>query len=86
MLHTQLADAIFWQFLWRLDEDLAAVWRPATLEHVLDLDGHRCNVVDLAARCTSSASAVAALAADPATSAIDEATTDVDAVEFGSVE
>jgi hypothetical protein len=64
----------------------AAAWRPAALEHVLDLDGQRCAVVDLAVRCTSPASAAAALAADAATSTTDPVTTDVDAVDFGSVE
>jgi len=64
----------------------AAAWRPAALEHVLDLDGQRCTVVNLAVRCTSSAPAAAALAVDAATSATDPVTTDVDAVDSGSVE
>ena len=64
----------------------AAAWRPATIEHVLDLDGQRCTVVDLAVRCTSPAPVAAALAVDAAISATDPVTTDVDAVDFGSVE
>jgi len=64
----------------------AAAWRPAAVEHVLDLDGQRCAVVDLAVRCTSPAPAAAAPAADAATCAIHPVTTDVDAVDFGSVE
>jgi hypothetical protein len=53
---------------------------------VLDLDGQRCTVVDLAVRCTSPAPVAAALAVDAAISATDPVTTDVDAVDFGSVE
>jgi hypothetical protein len=64
----------------------AAAWRPAAVEHVLNLDGQRCTVVDLAVRCTSPASAGTALAVDAATSATDPVTTDVDAVDSGSVE
>ena len=64
----------------------AGAWRPAALEHVLDLDGQRCTVVNLAVRCTSSAPAAAALAVDAATGATDPVTTDVDAVDSGSVE
>ena len=64
----------------------AAAWRPAAVEHVLNLDGQRCTVVDLAVRCTSPASAGTALAADAATDAASAQTTDVDAVDSGSVE
>ncbi|MCU0971931.1 MAG: hypothetical protein MUF57_09145 [Gammaproteobacteria bacterium] len=64
----------------------AAAWRPAALEHVLDLDGQRCAVVDLAVRCTLPALAATALAVDAATGATDPVTTDVDAVDSGSVE
>ena len=64
----------------------AGAWRPAALEHVLDLDGQRGTVVNLAVRCTSSAPAAAALAVDAATGATDPVTTDVDAVDSGSVE
>ena len=64
----------------------SAAWRPAAVEHVLNLDGQHCAVVDLAVRCTSPAPAAAALAADAASCAIDPVTTDVDAVDFGSVE
>jgi hypothetical protein len=64
----------------------AAAWRPAALEHVLDLDGQHCSVVDLAVRCTLPAPTATALAADAATVATDPVTTDVDAVDSGSVE
>ena len=64
----------------------AAAWRPAAVEHVLDLDGQRCAVVDLAVRCTSPAPAATSLPADAATRATDPVTTDVDAVDSGSVE
>ena len=64
----------------------AAAWRPAALEHVLDLDGQHCSVVDLAVRCTLPAPTATALAADAATVATDSVTTDVDAVDSGSVE
>ena len=64
----------------------AAAWRPAAVEHVLNLDGQRCTVVDLAVRCTSPAPAAAALAADAATRATDPASTDVKPVDSGSVE
>jgi hypothetical protein len=64
----------------------SAAWRPAAVEHVLNLDGQRCTVVDLAVRCTLPAPAAAALPADAASCAIDPVTTDVDAVDFGSVE
>ena len=64
----------------------AAAWRPAALEHVLDLDGQRCTVGNLAVRCTSSAPAATALAADAATRATDPVTTNVDAVDSASVE
>jgi hypothetical protein len=63
-----------------------AVWRPATLEHVLDLDDQHCSVVDVAVRCTVPAPAATALAADAATVATESVTTDVDAVDSGSVE
>jgi hypothetical protein len=63
----------------------AATWRPAALEHVLDLDGQRCTVVDLAVRCTSPASA-AALGVEAAIGAASAETTDVDEVDSGSVE
>jgi hypothetical protein len=62
-----------------------AAWRPAAVEHVLNLDGQRCSIVDLTVRCTSPPHAAAALAVDAATSATDPASTDVDAVEIGSV-
>ena len=64
----------------------SAAWRPAAVEHVLNLHGQRCTVVDLAVRCTSPAPVAAALAVDAAISATDPVTTDVDAVDFGSVE
>ena len=64
----------------------SAAWRPAAVEHVLNLDGQRCTVVDLAARCTSSATAAAALAVDAAVGAASAETTDVHAVDSGSVE
>ena len=64
----------------------SAAWRPAAVEHVLNLDGQRCSVVDLAVRCTSPAPAAAAGAADAATSATDPASTDVEPVDSGSVE
>jgi hypothetical protein len=63
----------------------AAAWRPAAVEHVLNLDGQRCTVVDLAVRCTSPPSA-AALGVEAAIGAASAETTDVDAVDFGSVE
>jgi hypothetical protein len=63
-----------------------AAWRPAALEHVLDLDGQHCGAVDLAVRCTLPAPTATALAADAATVATDPVTTDVDAVDSGSVE
>lgn len=63
-----------------------AAWRPAAVEHVLHLDGQRCTVVDLAVRCPSPAPAAAARAADAATSATASVTTDVNAVDSGSVE
>jgi hypothetical protein len=63
-----------------------AAWRPAALEHVLDLDGQPCTVVDLGVRCTLPALAATALAADAATRATESVTTDVDAVDSGSVE
>jgi len=63
-----------------------AAWRPATLEHVLDLDGQHCSVVELAVRCTLPAPTATALAADAATVATDPVTTDVDPVDSGSVE
>jgi hypothetical protein len=63
-----------------------AAWRPAAIEHVLNLDGQHCTVVDLAVRCTSPAPAATALAADAATVATDPVTTDVDAADSGSVE
>ena len=55
-----------------------AAWRPAAVEHVLNLDGQRCSIVDLTVRCTSPPHAAAALAVDAATSATDPASTDVD--------
>jgi hypothetical protein len=64
----------------------AAAWRPAAVEHVLNLDGQRCTVVDLAVRCTSPAPAAAPLAADAAIGATDPVTTDVDAVDSRSIE
>ena len=64
----------------------AATWRPAALEHVLDLDGQPCTVVDLDVRCTWPAAAAAAFAADAAIGAASAETTDVDAVDSGSVE
>ena len=64
----------------------AAAWRPAAVEHVLNLDGQHCAVVDLAVRCTSTACAAAALAADAAIGAASAETTDVDALDSGSVE
>jgi hypothetical protein len=64
----------------------AAAWRPATVEHVLNLDGQRCTVVDLTVRCTSPVPAAAALAVDAATSATGSVTTDVKPVDSGSVE
>ena len=64
----------------------AAAWRPAALEHVLDLDGQRCTAVDLAVRCTLPAPAATPPVADAATRATDPVTTDVDAVDSGSVE
>jgi hypothetical protein len=63
-----------------------ATWRPAALEHVLDLDGQRCTVVGLAVCCTAPAPAATALAADAATRATDPVTTNVDAVDSASVE
>jgi hypothetical protein len=63
-----------------------AAWRPAALEHVLDLDGQHCSVVDVAVRCTVPAPAAATLAADATTVATESVTTDVDAVDSGSVE
>jgi hypothetical protein len=63
-----------------------AAWRPAAVEHVLDLDGQRCSVVDLAVRCSAPAAAAAALAVDAATSASGSVTTDVKPVDSGSVE
>jgi len=63
-----------------------AAWRPAAVEHVLNLDGQRCTVLDLAVRCTSPAPAATSLPADAATRATDPVTTDVDAVDSGSVE
>ena len=64
----------------------AAAWRPAAVEHVLNLDGQRCAVVDLTVRCTSPPHAAAALGVDAAIGAASAETTDVDAVDFGSVE
>ena len=64
----------------------SAAWRPAAVEHVLDLDGQRCSVVDLAVRCTLPAPAATALTADVPTIATDSVTTDVDAVDSGSAE
>lgn len=64
----------------------SAAWRPAAVEHVLNLDGQRCTVVDLAVRCTSPAPAAAPLAADAATDAASAEATDVDAVDSGSIE
>lgn len=64
----------------------AAAWRRAAVEHVLDLDGQRCTVVDLTVRCTSPAPATAVFAVDAATGAASAQTTDVDAVDSGSVE
>ena len=64
----------------------SAAWRPAAVEHVLNLDGQHCAVVDLTVRCTSPACAAAPLAADAATDAASAQTTDVDAVDSGSVE
>ena len=64
----------------------AAAWRPAALEHVLDLDGQPCTVVDLGVRCTLPALAATALAADAATRATDPVTTAVNPVDSGSVE
>ena len=64
----------------------AAAWRPAAVEHVLNLDGQRCTVVDLAVRCTSPAAAAAPLAVDAVIGAPSAETTDVDAVDFGSIE
>ena len=64
----------------------AAAWRPAAVEHVLNLDGQRCSVLGLPVRGTSPAPAAAALAADAATVATDPVTTNVDAVDSGSVE
>jgi hypothetical protein len=63
-----------------------AAWRPATVENVLDLDGQPCTVVDLGVRCSAPAPAAAALAADAATVATESVTTDVDAIDSGSVE
>jgi hypothetical protein len=63
-----------------------AARRPAALEHVLNLDGQRCTVVDLAVRCTWPAAAAAALAADAAIGAASAETTDGNAVDSGSVE
>ena len=63
-----------------------AAWRPAAVEHVLNLDGQHCAVVDLAVRCRSPAPAAAPLAADAAIGATDPVTTDVDAVDSASVE
>jgi hypothetical protein len=63
----------------------AAAWRPAALEHVLDLDGQPCTV-DLAVRCTLPAPAATALAVDAATRATDPVTTAVNPVDSGSVE
>jgi hypothetical protein len=53
---------------------------------VRDRDDQRCAVVDLAVRCASPASAAAALAVDAAIDAASAETTDVDAVDFRSVE
>ncbi len=64
----------------------AAAWRPAAVEHVLNLDGQRCTVVDLAVRCTSPATAAAALGVEAAIGATSAETTDVHAVDSGSVE
>ena len=64
----------------------SAAWRPAAVEHVLNLDGQRCTVVDLAVRCTSPAPAAAPLAAGAATRATDPASTDVKPLDSGSVE
>jgi hypothetical protein len=64
----------------------SAAWRPAALEHVLDLDGQHCSVVDLAVRCTTPVPAATALPADPATRATDPVTTAVDPVDSRSVE
>jgi hypothetical protein len=44
----------------------AAAWRPAAVEHVLNLDGQRCTVVDLAVRCAAPAPAGGPLAEHPA--------------------
>jgi hypothetical protein len=63
-----------------------AAWRPAAHEHVLDLDGQRCTVVDRTVRCASPAPAATALAADAATRATDPMATNVDAVDSASVE
>jgi hypothetical protein len=63
-----------------------ATWRPTALEHVLDLDGQHCSVVDLAVRCALPAPTATALAADAATRATDPMTTNVDAVDSASVE
>jgi hypothetical protein len=64
----------------------SAAWRPAAVEHVLNLDGQRCTVVDLAMRCTSPAHAAAALAVDAAIGATEPTSTDVKPVDSGSVE
>lgn len=63
-----------------------AAWRPAAVEHVLNLDGQHCAVVDLTVRCASPPYAAAALGVDAAIGATDPVTTDVDAVDSRSVE
>jgi hypothetical protein len=64
----------------------SAAWRPAAVEHVLNLDGQHCAVVDLTVRCVSPPHAAAALAVDATIGAASAQTTDVDAVDSSSIE